>query len=133
MTQDEIDAIDAQCSRPRGPRDMSHLMALTDAHAAKTGEPLLGLIEAKLIFLRDCSDSEMADGDTARMVCEQIVDAIDAYKGPQFDAMVPEQERLAIEFCNEIAGPLGKPASPPDPVRLLKMAQALYQAEINAR
>lgn len=50
----------------------------------------------------------------------------------KFDAMVPEQEALAIEFCIEIAGPRGKKPRPPDPVRLLEMAEALYRAEIRA-
>lgn len=49
---------------------------------------------------------------------------------PQFDAMRPRQEELAIKFCADIAGPLGKPGSPPDPVRLLEMARALYDAEV---
>lgn len=49
---------------------------------------------------------------------------------PEFDAIAPEQERLAREFCHEIAGPRGKPGTPPDPVRLLEMAQALYLAEL---
>lgn len=48
---------------------------------------------------------------------------------PQFDCMTPEQERLVMEFCQEIAGPKGQPGSPPDPVRLLDMAEALYKAE----
>lgn len=48
---------------------------------------------------------------------------------PQFDAAWPQQEALAIQFCQEIAGRLGEPGSPPDPVRLLEMAQALYAAE----
>jgi hypothetical protein len=48
---------------------------------------------------------------------------------PQFDCMTPEQEKLAVQFCQEIAGPLGKRGSPPDPVRLLEMAEALYKAE----
>lgn len=48
---------------------------------------------------------------------------------PKFDAICPDQERLAREFCDEIAGPRGLPGSPPDPVRLLEMAQALYLAE----
>jgi len=51
-------------------------------------------------------------------------------KRPQFDAMVPAQEELAIKFCMEIAGPRGQPGYPPDPVRLLEMAQALYEAEV---
>lgn len=49
---------------------------------------------------------------------------------PKFDAMAPEQERLAIEFCMEIAGRKGEKANPPDPVRLLEMAEALYRAEM---
>ena len=48
---------------------------------------------------------------------------------PEFDAMSPRQEELAIQFCQEIAGPRGAAGSPPDPVRLLEMAQALYEAE----
>jgi hypothetical protein len=48
---------------------------------------------------------------------------------PEFDAMSPRQEELAIQFCQEIAGRRGESGSPPDPVRLLEMAQALYEAE----
>ena len=48
---------------------------------------------------------------------------------PQFDAMSVEQERLAEQFCAEIAGPRGGKPSLPDPVRLLEMAEALYRAE----
>ena len=48
----------------------------------------------------------------------------------KFDAMSPEQERLAIEFCMEIAGQKGEKPNPPDPVRLLEMAEALYRAEV---
>jgi hypothetical protein len=48
---------------------------------------------------------------------------------PAFEAMAPEQEELAIRFSCEIAGLSGGPPSPPDPVRLLEMAQALYEAE----
>ena len=52
---------------------------------------------------------------------------------PQFDCMAPGQEELAMQFCLEIAGPRGKKGSPPDPVRLLEMAEALYKAEADAR
>ena len=48
---------------------------------------------------------------------------------PEFDAMALEQEHLVLDFCEEIAGRRGEPGSPPDPVRLLEMAQALYRAE----
>lgn len=48
---------------------------------------------------------------------------------PSFDAMCPKQERLAIQFCEDIAGRKGGDGSPPDPVRLLEMAEALYRAE----
>ena len=48
---------------------------------------------------------------------------------PAFDAMSPRQEELAQQLCMEIAGRRGEPGSPPDPVRLLEMAQALYEAE----
>ena len=48
---------------------------------------------------------------------------------PQFDACSLVQELLAVQFCAEIAGPRGGKPSLPDPVRLLEMAEALYQAE----
>lgn len=48
---------------------------------------------------------------------------------PEFNAMAPRQEDLAIRFCAEIAGPKGQPGRPPDPVRLLEMAEQLYRAE----
>lgn len=48
---------------------------------------------------------------------------------PQFDACSAEQERLALQFCLEIAGERGGPGQLPDPVRLLEMAEALYHAE----
>lgn len=48
---------------------------------------------------------------------------------PKFDSMAPRQEELAVQFCNEISGPLGKPGRAPDPVRLLEMAEELYKAE----
>ncbi len=52
---------------------------------------------------------------------------------PQFDVMSVEQEKLVQEFCLEIAGKRGEKGSPPDPVRLLEMAQSLYLAERNER
>lgn len=48
---------------------------------------------------------------------------------PAFGVMSPRQEELAIQFCQEIAGLRGEPGRLPDPVRLLEMAQALYEAE----
>ena len=54
----------------------------------------------------------------------------DAWR-PEFDAMSPRQEELAIQFCQEIAGRRGEAGSAPDPVRLLEMAQQLYEAERN--
>lgn len=48
---------------------------------------------------------------------------------PQFDAMSSKQEELAMQFCAEIAGKRGEKGSPPDSVRLLEMAEALYSAE----
>lgn len=51
---------------------------------------------------------------------------------PKFDIMSPRQEELAVQFCNEISGPLGKPGRAPDPVRLLEMAEELYKAERDA-
>lgn len=51
---------------------------------------------------------------------------------PEFDAIEPEQERLVLQFCEEIAGRRGEPGSLPDPVRLLEMAEELYEAERDA-
>lgn len=48
---------------------------------------------------------------------------------PEFDAMSPRQEELAIQFCQEIAGRRGAMGRAPDPARLLEMAQDLYEAE----
>lgn len=48
---------------------------------------------------------------------------------PQFDACGSDQEQLALKFCLEIAGERGAKGSPPDPVRLLEMAEDLYIAE----
>lgn len=48
---------------------------------------------------------------------------------PAFDVISPRQEELVIQFCQEIAGRKGEPGRLPDPVRLLEMAQALYEAE----
>lgn len=48
---------------------------------------------------------------------------------PQFDVMVPKQEELAIQFCTEIVGRRGEGFRGVDPVRLLEMAQELYEAE----
>ncbi len=48
---------------------------------------------------------------------------------PRFDAMSAKQETLAAQFCLEIAGRGGEPGVLPDPVRLLEMAHALYEAE----
>ena len=56
----------------------------------------------------------------------------DAQWRPQFDAIEPEQERLAVQFCEEIAGRRGEKGRVPDPVRLLEMAEALYKAEAAA-
>lgn len=48
---------------------------------------------------------------------------------PEFDASSATQADLAVKFCEEIAGKKGQNSSPPDPVRLLEMAQELYCAE----
>lgn len=45
---------------------------------------------------------------------------------PEFDAICPEQEALAKQFCEDIAQTHGGLM---DPVRLLEMAEALYCAE----
>ena len=48
---------------------------------------------------------------------------------PQFDVTSAKQEELVRQFVAEIAGPKGKPGRLPDEVRLLEMAEELYQAE----
>lgn len=53
----------------------------------------------------------------------------DANWKPMLEAISPKQERLAREFSAEIAGLRGRAPRLPDPVRLLEMAQALYEAE----
>lgn len=50
----------------------------------------------------------------------------------QFDVMVPAQEALVLEFCNEI-GEARDRGLAIDAVRLLEMAHELYRAEIEAR
>jgi hypothetical protein len=49
----------------------------------------------------------------------------------QFDVMSPMQEELAISFCNEIAANIRRSGAGLDSVRLLEMAYALYQAEMD--
>ncbi|MBT2322564.1 hypothetical protein J7E62_09420 [Variovorax paradoxus] len=48
---------------------------------------------------------------------------------PEFDAVSPKQEALAIQFCREIEGGRVMKGQAPDSDRLLEMAQALYEAE----
>lgn len=48
----------------------------------------------------------------------------------KFDVMSPDQEELAIQFCNEIGEARDRGLSI-DAVRLLEMAEALYQAEMD--
>lgn len=48
---------------------------------------------------------------------------------PSFDANSPRQEELVVQFCEEIAGRRGQKGRLPDPVRLLEMAEALFDAE----
>lgn len=49
---------------------------------------------------------------------------------PEFDGTSSKQEELVVEFCLEIAGRKGgEKGRNPDPMRLLEMAQALYEAE----
>ncbi len=55
----------------------------------------------------------------------QELHEVDRRHPPEFDAMVPEQERLAVDFAAEICRSGGV-----DPVRLLEMAEALYKAEM---
>lgn len=48
---------------------------------------------------------------------------------PSFDGMSPSQEELLLDFCTEIGDEFGQNFGGFDPVRLLEMAEALYEAE----
>ena len=114
------------------------LVATVRNIADKLGHPELTADEQRTLVL---------DHDRARAVPAYVraaVKALDRYARPpgaaaqpveppkwepQFDAMTPRQEELAFQFCQEIAGRRGEAGRAPDPVRLLEMAQELYEAE----
>lgn len=75
-----------------------------------------------------CNELDSTD-DTFIRFCRQVIALDRQARAPQFDAISHKQEVLARQFCAEIAGPKGQPGLPPDPARLLEMAEALYEAE----
>lgn len=102
----------------------------TELHAS-----LKGYLQHK----HDAVDADVAEIKAAIALLDSIEQAPDAEQGagmagqvqwePAFDVMSWDQEKLSIKFCEEIAGKRGEKSHPPDPVRLLEMAQALYEAE----
>lgn len=89
------------------------------------GEPEIGL---RTTSLRDyevwCIDQVLMNGLTVNG--RRHADRYEA----QFDVMSPDQEELAIQFCNEIGEARDRGVGI-DAVRLLEMAYALYQAEMD--
>lgn len=84
-------------------------------------------INAKHLFQPHAKPKQLVDA-LVKEISENL-----SYKTiiPQFDVMAPGQEELVIQFCTEIAGSRGQPCRPPDPVRLLEMAAALYAVEVD--
>lgn len=70
-------------------------------------------------------------GNALSQLADRLLAAVTAshFSDMKFEAVVHEQEQLAIKFCEEIAGKKGEKPSLPDPIRLLEMAHALYMAE----
>ena len=135
------------CNEAASPRDVAFVLARLDAlelGLAGTrdfiagqpedvfgydheGDPEIGM---RTTSLRDyevwCIDQVLKNGLTTGG--RRHADRYEA----QFDVMSPEQEELAISFCNEIGNARDRGLSI-DAVRLLEMAEALYQAEMDAR
>jgi len=83
------------------------------------------------VYAKTAADVRLKLTEMSRRIEELASNAASApVAQPQFDATSPEQARLAIAFCLEIAGKRGTRGSLPDPVRLLEMAEALYRAEV---
>ena len=89
-----------------------------------TDDQLKALIRDEL----DSSDETFIRICREAIVIDRKARQVESWR-PQFDACSVQQELLALSFCLEIAGQRDQPGSPPDPVRLLEMAEALYRAE----
>ena len=127
-----------QCEIDQSPDE---LVATVRTVADKLGHPEISpeakqrLVEshdkARLVpkYVRDAVKALDLYARPPRVVTDADLTSSEASWRPAFDLMSPRQEELVMQFCQEIAGPRGQPGSPPDPVRLLEMAQALYEAE----
>lgn len=93
---------------------------------------MLRRLQAENARLQGSLDAQRLISDRAIALAKELEARKPLPWEPGFDFMVPGQEELAMQFCLEIAGPRGKKGSPPDPVRLMEMAQALYKAEADA-
>lgn len=100
------------------------------AHTAKIAGPAVPRVLARDGF-HTIEYDRLAEARAKVQVLTEELESLRAEKSwkPQFDVMSPKQETLVMQFCMEIAGRRGEPGSLPDPVRLLEMAQALYEAE----
>jgi septal ring factor EnvC (AmiA/AmiB activator) len=73
-----------------------------------------------------------SEENALHQLADRLVEACDTLiteRAPKFDAVSPQQEQLARQFCSEIAEKKEAGSATLDPVRLLEMAQALYLAE----
>jgi predicted TIM-barrel enzyme len=88
------------------------------------------ITQEQLIAFAEAIQDKALDSSKAQFT--PVFSVADAWK-PEFDACSPKQEELVQAFCLEIAGIKGQPGRSPDPVRLLEMAQSLYEAELEDR
>ncbi|SFE19657.1 hypothetical protein [Paracidovorax konjaci] len=100
------------------------------AHTAKIAGPAVPRVLAR-DGVHTIEYDRLAEARAKVQVLTEELESMRAEKAwqPQFNVMSPKQETLALQFCLEIAGRRGEPGALPDPVRLLEMAQALYEAE----
>lgn len=131
-----LDYIDA--GRPATCRNSDELQEVQKAAAQKQGDRFHELRVAlaagptSAVYTNPRDDNRWEQNDKFAHACTPatvaaLLEASDWR--PQFDVMVPKQEELAIQFCTEIVGIRGEGFRGVDPVRLLEMAQALYEAE----
>ncbi len=100
------------------------------AHTARIAGPAVPRVLAR-DRVHTIEYARLAEARAKVQVLTEELEILRAEKSwqPQFDVMSPKQESLALQFCLEIAGRRGEPVAPPDPVRNLEMAQALYESE----
>lgn len=132
ITKNEAGAIVAVTRQDEEGRILSVLAE----SAAQEREPLDQVAAMKLGMAADDATRKHCRGTTnwahaLTRFYEKALERMPTWE-PKFDVMAPRQEELAVQFCNEISGPLGKPGRAPDPVRLLEMAEELYKVERDA-